>query len=324
MVTSKNRKVDIQDPEVQPSESIHPGLLPILAKLNAAHCIDIASKAIYEGIYVNDQFRSLGEDEQGIWQGHHINRAVFDEAFLQSVIEQDVTVICKQAVVEILSSGDRITGVLTSTGEKFTSQFVVDASGYKHIAGKKYFKEAFYSPPLVAWTGLSKNIPPAHFLFEKKFARFIPHSNGWTWLAPELPGCCTWTRMEIKGKQKFLPPAELKTYSLASEIKTSNRRWRVSRPVCKEGLLLCGDAAGIIDPAAGQGILNAIVAANMAAKTIKACISNPDCEAMYLAGFDDWFINDYRDKVSRLKHFYNMHGIAIFDDVKEKMLGQKI
>ncbi len=319
MITGKNKNADVENNKDEPSESIHPGVLTILTQLNAAPCIDIASKGLYEGIYINDQFNALGKDEHGAWQGHHINRKIFDVAFLQTVIKEDVIVLEDETVFDIISSANRVTGVTTTAGEQFSCQYLVDASGHKHIAGKKLkFKESFYSPPLVVWTGVCKNIPASSFLFEKKCTRFIPHSNGWTWLAPEPPDHCTWTRLEVKGKQQFLPPVELQACSVADEIKTSNRRWRVYRPVCKEGVLLCGDAAGIIDPAAGQGILNAIVSATMAAKTINACMSNPDLEAMYLAGYDDWFINDYRDKVNRLKHFYDLHGITIFDTEKEK------
>ncbi len=313
IITGREKSIAAENDDDEPSESIHPGVLSILAQLNAARCIDKASRGLYEGIEVNDQFNALGEDEHGAWQGHHINRKIFDAVFLQTAIEQNVTVL-DETVSDIISSGDHVTGVTTTAGEQFTSQYIIDAIGHKHIAGKKLkFKETFYSPPLAVWTGVCKNIPPSSFLFKKKSTRFIPHSNGWTWLAPEPPDRCTWTRLEIKGKQQFLPPAELLAYPAAAEIKTSNRRWRVFRPVCKEGVLLCGDAAGIIDPAAGQGILNAIFSATMAAKTVKACMTNPDLEAIQLAGYDDWFINNYHDKVNRLQHFYSLHGIKIFD-----------
>lgn len=317
LITGKNE--ERENNQDQPSESIHPGLLTLLTQLNAAHCIDAASQGIYKGIYVNDQLNPLGEDEHGAWHGHHINRKIFDAAFLQSAIKQNVIVLNNDAVADLISTDDRITGVITTSAEKFTCQFLIDASGHKHIAGKKLrFKETFFSPPLVVWTGISKNIPANFFPFEENCTKFTPHVNGWTWLAPEQPDRCTWTRLEIKGKQQFLPPAELETYALAAKIKVSNRRWRAFRPVCKEGVLLCGDAAGIIDPAAGQGILNAILSATMAAKTVKACMSNPAFEAVYLAGYDDWFISNYMDKVNHLQHFYKLQGITIFDTGKEK------
>ncbi|MEO7308280.1 MAG: NAD(P)/FAD-dependent oxidoreductase [Ferruginibacter sp.] len=312
MITGRNKNAD----EDGPSESIHPGVLSILTQLNAANCVAAASQGLYEGVCIHDQFNPLGEDEHGAWKGHHINRKIFDAAFLQVAVEQEVTVLEDEAVADIITTGDRISGIKTNSGSVFSCSYLIDASGHKRIAGKKLkFKESFYSPPLAVWTGVSKNIPASSFLFEKSCTRFIPHSKGWTWLAPESAGRCTWTRLELKGKQEFLPPQELNEYP-ATKIKTTNRRWRLFRPVCKEAVLLCGDAAGIIDPASGQGILNAIVSAGMAAKTVKACMDNPGFEAIYLAGYDEWFINDYEDKVNRLKHFYSLHEISIFETAK--------
>ena len=313
MISCKAESNAGESHEIQPSESIHPGVISVLEHLNAAHCVQVASQGVYEGIETKNQYNPLGEDEYGLWQGHHINRKKFDEALLNTAEEQGVVILKNDAAADLIYKNNRVAGVKTKTGMQLTCLYVIDASGNKRMAGKKSgFKESYYSPPLVAWTGVSKNISSDSFLFEKRITRFIPHIAGWTWLAPELPDRCTWTRLELKGKQQFSPPVELKSYSLAAKIKISNRRWRVFRPVCKEGVILCGDAAGIIDPAAGQGILNAIVSASMAAKTIKACASNVALEAVYLAQYDDWFINGYLNKVNRLKHFYAMHGITIF------------
>lgn len=313
IITGKRLTEVIENTAVQPSESIHPGVASVLAQLGAAHCIDIASQGVYEGIAVNDEYNPLGKDEHGVWKGYHINRALFDATLLQAAVQHGVTVIENDTVTDFITIDNCVTGVITKAGASLRCRYVIDASGYKRLGGKKMrFKESFYSPPLVVWTGVSEGIEATSFLFEKKCTRFIPYVNGWTWLAPELPGRCTWTRLELKGKQQFLPPAELQTYTQCPITKTANRRWRAFRPVCREGILLCGDAAAIIDPAAGQGILNAIVSAMMAAKTIKACISNPDFEALYLAKYDDWFMSDYTEKVNRLKYFYGMHGIEIF------------
>ena len=312
LITGKAKNTSAADNEAHPSESIHPGVLSLLSQLNAAHCVELASKGCYEGITVNNEFHPLGNDENGAWQGQHINRLVFDAALLQTAVEKGVDVM-NEEVSDLLNDGDRITGVITKSGEQITAKYSIDASGHKRFAGKKLlFRESFFSPPLVVWTGLSRSVPPGSFLTEKKATQFIPHAKGWTWLAPESSGGCTWTKLEIKGQQKFLPPVELQADTEDSKIIKSNRRWALFRPVCKEGILLCGDAAGIIDPAAGQGILNAVISASRAAKTIKDCISNPDFEALYLAQYDNWFSNDYEDRTNRLKHFYELHGIKIF------------
>jgi len=312
LIASKKNNENIEG-EVQPSESVHPGLISILTQLNAAHCITQSSKAIYEGIEVNGVPVPLGEDEHGPWQGHHINRQLFDAAMLQTAAAQGVRIHDDDVVVDFIFNDDSITGVKTKSGKQFTCSYVIDATGHKRFAGKKLgFKESYHSPPLVAWTGISADLPENSTYYKNNFTKFTPHATGWTWLAPQPPMLCTWTRLELKGKQQFLPPLVLQSFPLVAKVKTSNRRWRLFRPVCKEGILLCGDAAAIIDPAAGQGILNAVVSAVMAAKTVKACIHNQNFEAIHLAKYDEWLTSDYLEKVTQLKAFYHLHGIKIF------------
>ena len=302
-----------------PSESIHPGVVSLLAYLNAAHCIEAASRGIYEGIESGMYYNALGADENGPWQGHHINREAFDAALLQTAKERGVKLVEHDPVATLLCIENRITGVVTKAGKHLSGRFVIDASGHKRIAGKTLgFKETFYSPPLAVWTGLCAGVPVETIFPKQNYTRFIPHTHGWTWLAPEPGNYCSWTRMEVKGRQQFNPPSMLRDFQLASEIVKSNRRWRLFRPVCKEGLLLCGDAAGILDPAAGQGILNALVSSARAAHTIFACILNPEFEALYLAKYDDWFTTGYLEKVDLLKHFYKQHGVELSDSSIKK------
>ncbi|HZV70769.1 MAG TPA: hypothetical protein VFG10_14540 [Saprospiraceae bacterium] len=89
-------------------------------------------------------------------------------------------------------------------------------------------------------------------------------------------------------------------------------RWRLFRPVCSEGLVLCGDAAGILDPAAGQGIFNALMSGMQAANTIVKCIANPNLAAFHLAQYDDWFVKQFEMKVKQLRLYYEEHGITVF------------
>jgi flavin-dependent dehydrogenase len=64
-------------------------------------------------------------------------------------------------------------------------------------------------------------------------------------------------------------------------LMASDVQWRIFRPVCKEGLLLAGDAAAIIDPAAGQGIFNAMTSGIMAAHTVRKCWSTNSRNLLY-------------------------------------------
>lgn len=312
LIAGKSTIVSSRDIADEPSESIHPAVVSMLDQLNAPDCIRAATRGTYEGITVNGELKPLGGDEQGNWQGHHINRKLFDQAFLQAAKEQGITFLNEEAN-KIVVSNDRVSGVITNSGAVYHCRFLVDASGNKRIAGKQLgFQERFSSAPLAVWTGTANDIPANNALFENSSTKFDTNGNGWTWIAPEIPNRCTWTRLELKGRQQFLPPPELAAYSDLSKIKKNNRRWRVFRPVCKEGVLLCGDAAGIIDPAAGQGILHAILSATMAVTTIKKCITAPDFEAMFLSKYDNWFMTSYIEKVQQLRQYYAALGINIF------------
>lgn len=298
--------------KIQPLESVHPGVSSLLEKINAGDAMMSASRALYEGIQTNDNYVPLGADENGNWQGHHINRDILDAQLLNCAAKQGVLIMGNETVKDLISENDWITGIKTSSGKIIQSAYVIDASGYNRFAGKKLnFKEKFFSPPLVSWTGVSTGIEENPNLFSKLVARFIPHLDGWTWLAPEPPSRCTWTRLAKKGNQDLQPPAELINYPLAGKIKAANMRWRLFRPLCREGLLLCGDAAGVLDPAAGQGILNALWSGIMAAQTVIFCLQQPDKENLFLAQYDDWFLQQYEKKAGQLRDYYLQHGINL-------------
>jgi flavin-dependent dehydrogenase len=299
---------------LKPSESIHPGVESLLKKLDADKTIAASIRGTYDGITVNGEHTPLGADESGTWLGFHIDRNLFDSGLLEAARKQGVT-IHEGTVLEILQENNRVTGITIPGRKYFYSKYIIDASGQKRIGGKKLkFKERFYSPPFVVWTGIAENLP-SHF-FNSVKTEFIPSENGWTWLAPELPDRCTWTRLSLKGEKEFHQPKLLDKFGLTQNVFTSNRRWRAFRPLVKEGIVLCGDAAGILDPAAGQGIVNALWSGMKAAECVSACISNSAMESFYLAQYDHWFINQYEEKAAKLKTYYNELGIRVFYKTK--------
>jgi len=202
-----------------------------------------------------------------------------------------------------------VVGIKTGTNE-WRAKYVIDASGKQGMAGKKLkWKRQFYSPPLICWTGISKC--DTSFPFDVQAAHFIPGDQQWTWLAPHPPDYCAWTRLAMKGEKALGPPNELKDCTTVGEIQFANMRWRMFRPVCSEGILLCGDAAGILDPAAGQGIFNALWSGIVAANAVVACINDPDLASFHLARYDDWFVQHFEGKVAQLKEYYRENDLVI-------------
>lgn len=297
-----------------PSESIHPGVITLLTTLKADASLNLSSRGTYEGIEIENSVSLFPMENDSLLLGHHLDRETFDSSLLDASKSQGVIHISGK-VSKLLLQDNAIIGFVLEEGQSFITKYVIDGTGRKRFSGKKLgFLEKFYSPPLFSWTGTSTNIETNHYLFKSKNTKFIPEVNGWTWIAPEQLGNCSWTRLSIKGQKNYMPPKCLHAYPISGSIKTNNVRWRLFRPLYKEGIILCGDAAGVLDPAAGQGILNALYSGLIAGQTAHKCISNPDMENKYLSEYDFWYSELYEEKVVMLKKHYEQLGINIFQN----------
>ena len=309
LITDHSGTTPVETSTFSPLESIHPGVSSLLKKIDAAGVELEATRALYTGIYAGNNYSPLGEDENGPWQGMHIDRSIFDVQLVNAIKNKDVDVQLNEKVESLLIEENRVVGIKTGSAEIFAS-YIVDASGKKGFAGKQLnFKRRFFSPLLHCWTGVSEY--KGTFPLDTHAAHFIPGVDGWTWLAPQPPGHCAWTRLSLKGEASLLPPAELKDGTIVGKIQFANMRWRMFRPVCTEGIVLCGDAAGILDPAAGQGIFNALWSGIEAANTVVRCLQQFDYEGVHLAYYDDWFVQQFEMKVNTLKAYYEEQGIKV-------------
>jgi flavin-dependent dehydrogenase len=308
VVTQAAKPEEVVSLSPGPLESIHPGVSSLLEKIDARGVEQLAALATYSGINANGIFTALGSDEHGIWEGMHIDRQVFNAQLLRKILELDVQIQFNETVEEFIKDGERIAGIKTKSGD-FYATCITDASGKKSIAGKLLnFHRKYFSPPLLCWTGISGGITP--FPFDSQVAHFIPGDDEWTWLAPQPPYRCAWTRLSMKGDKSLSPPELLKDYPVIGEVHADNMRWRMFQPVCREGIVLCGDAAGILDPAAGQGIFNALRSGIMAANTVISCIQQPTYEAFHLARYNNWFEEQFETKVNQLREYYLQHNLG--------------
>ena len=290
-----------------PLESIHPGVMSFLEKIQLDAAARKATVASYSGIYHNKVHTSFGHDEAGPWQGLHINRSVFDLKLLELILALPIEVIQGEKAEDIIVENEKVVGIRTKSKELFAT-YIIDASGKSGIGGKKLnFKRSFFSPPLLCWTGISGDF--TSYELDSAAAHFFPKENGWTWIAPLPPHHCAWTRLTSLDEKSFEPPVEIKDHPVIGEVKVANMRWRLYRPLVKEGIVLCGDAAGILDPAAGQGILNSLLSGHAAGDTIVKCLNHPELASFYLAHYDDWFVQQFERKVEQLKEYYEMQGI---------------
>jgi flavin-dependent dehydrogenase len=289
-------------PAPEELESIHPGVSSLLAKIGVEGAEHKATYGQYSGIFAANVYTPLGQDEGGVWQGLHIHREIFNADLVRKARTAGIAVKFNERVEDFILMDQRIIGIKTSSADYYAT-YIIDASGKKAIAGKKLnLKQKFFSPPLVCWTGISGGIDS--YPFDPTAAHFIGDPHGWTWFAPQPPHHCAWTRLSTQGEKSFLPPDALKAYPVIGKIQTGNMRWRMYYPVCREGIVLCGDAAGILDPAAGQGIFNALWSGIKAAEAVVSCLKQPQLEAFHLAHYNEWFVQQFETKVQQLQQYY--------------------
>ncbi len=289
-------------------ESIHPGVLSLLSHLKIDLDFSFAKLGTYSYISNGVEKKSLNPYTEEIWEGFHISKRDFTNHLKNEAKKQKLSII-NETIENIILEKGRIVGVKTKTGVDFFSKYIIDASGSKRIIGKKMnFKETFYSPNLIVWTGICK---AETNLFVSKNAYLIPNKDGWTWIAQLKDKSFYWTRLSSKKEIDLSAPPELSNSTEIIVNKIANMRWRIFRPLCVEGGILCGDAAWLIDPAAGQGILNALSSGIKAGQTAVGCIKSPQIESFILAEYDNWSFSNFEHKVKQLKEYYSIEDINV-------------
>jgi flavin-dependent dehydrogenase len=294
-----------------PIESIHPGVEVLLQKLKITSNFKKAVVGSYNFIGNGVDTKSLNPYSSEIWTGFHISKCTFID-FLESEAKQQNLEIIEDTITDIIVNDKRVCGVQTKSGKSVLSHYTIDSSGRKRVLGKRLkFREKYYSPNLIAWTGISTAAQKIEG--EKNTALFLHRICEWTWIAQLDSNDYYWTTLALKKNFENCQPKILADAKLNGKISVSNVRWRIFRPVCIEGALMCGDAGAVIDPASGQGIFNAMTSGIEAGDVVFACMANADLERYQLARYDAWFLYDFELKATKLKEYYRMVNIDILE-----------
>lgn len=289
-------------------ESMHPGVISLMKKLGIGPCPDSIILGTYSAVTDFKNAKSLNPYSTEGWSGLHVRKDLFSKHLFEEAYRQNVEMLI-DTVTSILYANNRVTGVQTAGGKKIAVRYVIDASGSRRVAGKVLrFKEEFHSQTLVVWSGVSRNcivpsIPPSH-------ACFFAVNHGWTWICPLKNGEYYWTQLAPKKKATLVAPSIVATspYDL---LTVSNMRWRIFRPLAMDGLLLCGDAAFLIDPSAGTGVFHAMMTGMKAAQAALAAIENSNLRGLILAEYDNSLYEDFLSRTQQIKEVYDDLGVKI-------------
>lgn len=286
-----------------PLQSIHPGVVSLLEGLGLGEAVYNSSRNTFTAIQVNGSSNELGPADQK-WHGHHMERTEFDR-LLWSALNQNAIPIMPEVFLQLSEKSNGLK--VKTTKNTYFTRYLIDATGHKRKT-KAFLNlsETSITKPMTCWTGVSEldKIPQ-----NTLNTSFISDSTGWTWIAPENNRRFTWTQLKSEKQQSYLPP--LSGSRLISEVTAHDVRWRISRPVCKLRTLLCGDAAGVLDPAAGQGILTALTSGIMAARTVASCVNKPGLENYFFFNYDQWFLGQHEQMVNQLSRHYDQMNINV-------------
>jgi len=304
MITKDITKLDFPF-QSTPSESIHPGLDTLMNMLSASEAITLNSRGTYTRIYDGELFQELGRDENGAWTGTHIDKPGFLKSLFAVALSYGLDTINGEEIKTIRREKDYVV-VNTYTGNQVKSRFIIDGSGKAQIAGKLFkISKTNFSNPIICWSGLSR-ITDNNLINSLKTS-FHKDGESWLWLAPEINHYCTWTQVSSGKNKIYQAPAALINASLVSPIQIHSMRWRLYNHVYADRIFLCGDAAGILDPSSGQGILMSAMSGIFAADTITGIFSKGLSEAIAGAHYEQWFQQVYRNKVNQLNKYYAEH-----------------
>jgi flavin-dependent dehydrogenase len=286
----------------EPLESIHPGVAVLLRELGLEQVLEQSTFGTYEGIIANGKEMLLSLVPGETWSGYHISKSIFNQLLLTHLQALSIDTYFETKVTDINYSQPSRPVIVTDTGAKFSADYLIDTSGQRRLVGKRLeLGERFLSPPLLSYTGLTDRPRPG-----RPQASFDTSANGWTWHALNRFGQYTVTSVIIGKRRPTASPG-------TSQVKYANSRWRIFDRLAGEGFFLAGDAAGILDPAAGQGILMGLMSGIMAGRAIIKAVNHPTSAAIEQAIYHQWFTDQFDQKARELCIRYRAMGIRLND-----------
>lgn len=233
----------------------------------------------------------LNEKSAGNEVGFVLERHLFDKAMAFEAVKAGAEIRLKTSVTGLQMEGSKITGVhMVDNGvhRNVSAHCIVGADGYESQVGR--------------WGGIDTTLKPgdittcyqyrlANIDIEPDYCEFILGSTapgGYIWIFPKGEGIANVGIGVLLNKLKH--PGEVKMY-LDKFIANDKRLCKgqpveaiagavsVSAPldkVTRDNMLLVGDAARIIDPITGGGIINGCQSGMFAGRVLGECAKSGD------------------------------------------------
>lgn len=257
--------VDRADGRLRPGECLHPGVATVLQRLGVGDAV--AQLAIPRPIGMwhtragaGMHFIPYGHDRDGPWQGYQLRRSILVRLMAARAATLGVQRLQFDGQCAPILSDGRVGGLLVG-GEALKAAFVIDAAGGAHwMARHLRLQKRILSTPLYARWGYARRAgtPWDH-------APWLDmHDSGWTWRARVGVRLHAWVQL-IDGLKHPLAPDMGADAMAICRARGADASWRLLDRCAGPGWMAVGDAAAVLDPISGDGVLRALSSAIAAA-----------------------------------------------------------
>src|SRR5262249_29830085 len=148
-----------------------------------------------------------------------------------------------------------------------------------------------FGPRRMVWFGYARGPCP-----ERDAAPLlVGEERGWTWTARVADSLYQWTRWskDQRPLEADRLPEELEHLESLGPARAADMTWRLRRGPAGPGYFLVGDAAAVLDPVSGHGVLRALMSGMMAghlmAAVLRRGVPARVAAAHYRTWLSDWF-----------------------------------
>jgi len=246
-----------------------------------------------------------------------VQRDTFDNALLNFAIDAGATFLDECKIIDMKISADKAT-IMTNKGDSIDAQLVVGADGFTSIIRRKMKQRQPMKNCalcIVAEYPLREKVVDQWFTKNRHCHIFLKTMNlqGYAWVFPKRSsvniGLGEYRFSDGKPvqknnlrqmfdsfvsllKQQKIVPQDLR------EAPVSGGGFSTSpvKTTYDDRVLLCGDAAGFVNPVSGEGIYYAIVSGELAAKVLVDSLDHEDTSARFLSSYQtNWYADFGRD-----------------------------
>jgi digeranylgeranylglycerophospholipid reductase len=269
----------------------------------------IEQEIIGTKIYFYDEIYLL---DTGQWQGYTINRKVFDPYLAQQAESAGAQLFTETKAIGMEKKGNKWV-VKTKSKKGLTSietNIVIGADGFECYIGR--------------WAGIRKNWKQNEFSKCYEFEIECPHlvennlfhiafgeefPNGYAWVFPKKNTANVGVGVTPKANPKKALDFFIKNYPrinllLGKDYSIKEKRGgsipitgpRDINELVTDGIILTGDAAGMVDPITGEGICSSMLSGIAAGETAAASLKEKKWDKKQLSVYQyNWMHKKYID-----------------------------